>query len=144
MHSGWNACEQCGSSRRSSPSSNDVRHTAHSSTLLPILCFTTSLYGTIGNVATTAGSSPRFPLLDGPPPAPPPAAAAAAALASPASARRHWLMYAQKKSRKKNTLMDTVMTVDMVRPNGVCCRTVGACDVAGAGDAEEDCAPAPT
>lgn len=53
-------------------------------------------------------------------------------------------MYAQKKSRKKNTLMDTVMTVDMVRPNGVCCRTVGACDVAGAGDAEEDCAPAPT
>ena len=111
------AWEQCGSRRWSLSSSNAVRHTAHSSTPLPILCSTTSLYDTIGNVATTAGSRPRFPLLDGPPP-PPPAAAAAAA-AAPGSARRHWLMYAQTKSKKKKTLMATVMKVDMVRPNDV-------------------------
>jgi hypothetical protein len=64
-------------------------------------------------MATTAGSNPHFPLLDVPPP-PAPAAAAA-----PGSARRHDLMYAQMKSKKKNMLMATVMKVDMVRPNDI-------------------------
>ncbi|GAB4844980.1 hypothetical protein Ancab_038373 [Ancistrocladus abbreviatus] len=72
MQLGWNTWLHLGNIRKTSSSSNSLKHTAHPRAALPNLCNLTSEYKNVGKVSITSLSSPRAsalrPWLGLPPP----------------------------------------------------------------------------